>query len=292
MTQKKGEDASKEVLQGTLLFSDDESFLQVLRVPVEQHPDEATVVAGIRSFLANRCGYFEAVGKIISKMEQAADTMKRPIDGQRYAQLHEMIVRRNYAEVLSAIGSSNASKFINQDRRKALLNRVENVLLPALGEFHSAASSYREELLHNLSGGGLVAMVPGILDQMPAETKAALLSVPRSNNIINAAELFVDRVNETFSGFGEAAARVMAQDAIQFKKALESDDLPRFTGHLDREQMLKSIGADVTASDVQNEQDLAVYAVLILRLKNPAYAARRSELLAAIWEIDSNISWS
>lgn len=270
---------------------DDDSFLEILKTSGVQKPEDVTVMSGLKAFLASQAGLFELPKKLLNLIEKTSDSLQEPIDGAKFAELTVLVTQRNYAEILDVVNCRGAGKFINETRRRQLLERVQNVLFPALGAFHNTLLAFRDNLRASVSGDLAFSLLLGGGQMIPDELRGMAMTLPSVDPLKSAAEAVVVRVNQTFAGWGQATARVLASDALNIKKALEHPDLPKFAGFLNKEQMLIGLGINVTADDVQRERNLAQYTLAVLALNRGLDTATELRLLSALSAIDSNIGW-
>jgi hypothetical protein len=267
---------------------DDESFLEVLKTAGVQLPGDVDVIAGIKACLADDAGLFDLPATLLALIERTAESLNEPVDGQKIVELHELVNKRNYADILAVVNCQGAASFVNKTRRKNLLSKVRGILFPALVEFHESMESFRESIRDGLGTDVALGMMTGM---MTPEMQSIAMSPPDIEDLKNAAESLVVKVNQTFAGWGQASSRVLANDAMSIKKALDHDDLPVYTGFQNREQMMAGLGIDVTANDVNQERNLAQYTLAVLHLNRGVDADKEMRLITALALMDNKIKW-
>ena len=269
---------------------DDESFLAILKTSGIQQPLDATVVAGIKAYLASKKGLFDLPKILLDKMQTAAESLNKPIRGGEFAEVRRIIVERDYAAILDAIDGQGCARYIDGDKRKKVLERVKSTLLPALVSFHGALQNYRTGLQESLGQNVMMAFMSG--NQQAMEMARMSMVMPNTMQLKSAAEKFVVKANATFAVWGEAAARCLASDAIQIKKVLQLPQLPGLCGYASAEDFMMNISKDVTSEDIALEANLARYAYLLLVLNRGVAADAEKTLIGELMQIDIAINWN
>ncbi|MBP9669242.1 MAG: hypothetical protein KBE09_03045 [Candidatus Pacebacteria bacterium] len=268
----------------------DDSLLSALRTGGVLKVEQSTVVSAMRTALANRLGLYDIPDALVKRMESFADENAEPVPSDFFA-LREMMTRRNYAEIFEAVPGLKGN-FVTDARRNQLFRRINEHLWPAITSFQvqlkawvdswqqgAANPAMMMSALAALAGGGSMGMPPGMMQ--PPETSA----------LRDAADAFNDQINKVFAGTGVQIASALAYDAMQIKSMLENPRLPALIGAANRDQMLRQLGVEVSATYPRLETNLCRYVVSIMKVKDIADGPEAQQYLGALFMLGSQIPW-
>ncbi len=269
---------------------DDKAWLAALKTGGSLKVEDPTIViSGMRAALASRSGLFELPARISEMMETHAESLDEPVK-KEYFELHDMLIRRNYAEIFAALeidGRTHASP----KRKNALVMKLDQVLWPSLigfqGQLKSWAESWQQAYANpGATMGLLAAAMGGQASFMPPGMTAA----PATDSLHDAAAGVIDQINHCFAGLRIPAAMAMAYDALQIKTVLDNPALPGYVGAANREQMIKLLGVAVTPDYVRLEQNLARYTLAVMEFPNKTGDAE-IPYLSSLLMLGSQIPW-
>ena len=139
----------------------DESWLSALKTGGILKVDESSYIAAIRAALAEQVGLYDVPESLSRAMEAYADETDEQVPAEFFA-LRKSLTRRAYGEIFAAIEGLDGS-FITDKRRKVFLERVHELLWPAIVEAYVALNGWYQAyrsclakpsmLLATLSGG-------------------------------------------------------------------------------------------------------------------------------------------
>ncbi len=241
----------------------DETFLSALQVGGVAKMGATEVNAALRVMLAKQLGVYDLPEQLVELMEKRAEEQDEPVS-EAFYDLQKQIGERKYGEILQAMGVSG--RIMSEARKNKLLARMDG-LWATLRGFHECTGGWQKQwqdrvinpgaMMANFSamlGGGMVAGMPGMMDH------------PDVAPVIDAAAGVIDVFNKMFAGTGIPVARAMAQDSLRIKQLLEKPELPAAVGCTSREEMLKKLGAAISADYVRLEKDLVTYVLAIMKL--------------------------
>jgi hypothetical protein len=270
---------------------DDGSWLQALRAGGVLKVDKSTVVSAVRAALAHRAGLFDIPRKLVARMEEFADSNDEPVPAEFYS-LRKQITRRTYAEVFEAIDGLDGN-FVTDARIKQLLGRIDDHLWPGITLFYEQLKAWMESwqqgtsnpnallaLVLSLGGGATNALPPGIMQ--PPETGA----------LRDQADAFSDSVNRVFAGTGAQIASAIAFDATRIRDTLQNPQLPALIGAANREQMLKMLGVNVTATYPRMETNMIRFVLAIMNVSEVPAGNEELQYFSSLCMLGSQIPWS
>lgn len=117
---------------------DDTSFLELLKVGGVLKIDRTNVMAALRAAIAERVGLFNLPDILMARMEQFAVEQEEPL-GEPFYRLQRQLAERRYGDILSALGTTG--QFVNDRRKRETLNRLNEMLWPALRDFNNQLKS-------------------------------------------------------------------------------------------------------------------------------------------------------
>jgi hypothetical protein len=266
----------------------DESFVNALLTDATLKIDETAMLAGLRAAFAEKVGLFDLPEKMVEQMESTAERLEEPC-GKDWYELRKLITEKKYGDVLGALGVSGT--FISEAKKKTFLNRANSLLIGPLVAFHNQLEAFRQNVLQ----GGImsnplaaIALISG--KAMPGYASAAI-QTPSSDPLRDSALGLRQQINKVFAGHGLICARALAYDAMRIKAVLENPQLPMYLGHLNKDQMLKSLGAGVTADYARLERDVAQYAVAAIRLPDIPRGEVEQAFIGNLFQLDFSIGW-
>lgn len=280
--------AASDILPSALT---DESLLSALRTGGVLKVEQSTVISAVRTALADRLGLYDIPEALVKRMEQFADQNAEPVPPD-FFKLRKQLTRRSYADLFEVVDGLEGS-FVTDARRNQLFHRINEHLWPAVISFQAQLKAWVDSwqqgaanpammmsALAALAGGGSMGMPPGMMQ--PPETSA----------LRDAADAFNDQINKVFAGTGVQIASALAYDAMQIKGMLENARLPALIGAANRDQMLRQLGVEVSATYPRLETNLCRYVLSILKIKDIADGPEAQQYLGALFMLGSQISWN
>lgn len=268
----------------------DENWLTALRAGGTLKVDETTVVSAVKAALAYRVGFFDIPELLVRKMEDFADQNADPVSPE-YFRLRKQITQRTYGEIFEAIPGLDGT-FVTDKRRGELFRRVDATFWPALVTFHSQLKGWMDawqqgaanpaammNVIMTIAGGGGAAMPPG------------MLSPPDSGVLRDQAESFNDDLNKVFAGTIAPVASALAFDAKRIKETLANENLPAMVGAANREQMLRQLGVEVSATYPRLETNLTRYVLSVMSIKDLPAGNEELQFFSALYMLGTSIPW-
>jgi len=267
----------------------DESWLTALRAGGILKVEQSTVISAVRAALAHRAGLYEIPETLAKRMEAFADENAEAVSPE-YFKLRKQLTRRSYAEIFAAIDGLDGN-FVTDARKNMLFSRIDSSLWPAIIGFYGQLKSWVESwqqgaanpaMMMNaimMMGGGAGAMPPGMMQ--PPDTGA----------LRDGAEAFNDELNKVFAGTGVQIASALAYDAIRIKESLENPQLPSLIGAANRDQMLRSLGVEVSATYPRMETNLIKFVLSVMKIKDLAAGNEELQFFGSLYMLGSQIPW-
>jgi len=268
---------------------DDTSWLSSLRAGGVLKVEQPTIISAIRAALAYRAGLYEIPELLAKRMEQFADENREPVSSD-YFKIRKQITRRSYAELFEAIDGLDGS-YVTDARKNQLFSRIDASLWPALISFQGQLKSWVDvwsqgalnptrfisAMAKMVEGGGGVVS-PG-------------MQVPDTAVLHDAADSFSDELNNVFAGTGVQIASALAYDALKIKETLENPQLPALLGAANRDQMLRLLGVEVSATYPRMEKNLIKFVVSIIKIKDLAAGNEELQYFDSLNMLGSQIPW-
>lgn len=267
---------------------DDEAWLSALKIGGELKVDVNSVTSGMRAGLASRTGLYDVLGQLATKMEDHAESLDEPV-GAEYLKIRGMLTKRgNYAEIFAALGVEG-SGYATQARKDAFIQRLDEVLWPALYGFNQALHGWTKSWQDSM-GNPAAMMTLMLAGQRGSVLPPGMMQPPATDSLRDSAEAVVNKVNRVFAGHGIIVASAMAYDAMNIKRVLETPNLPQHVGAANREQMLRMLGVEVAADYVRLERNVIQYALSVMEY---AKVTADTELgyLTSLQMLGSQIPW-
>lgn len=268
---------------------DDVSFVAMLKTGGELKVGTTEIVSAMKAALAKGAKLYDLPKLLLETIEVTAEANDEPVP-EVFNKVQKMITQKNYADVLAAIGYSGS--FVTQARKTKLFRKLDEGLWPALVSFYKALLAWQESWQAGaanpaMMNAAMIALATGNRGAMPP----TMMQPPDTSIVQDAAETLVDKVNRVFSGTGIPVARAVAYEATQVKEILETDGLVQATGNVNKEQMLKRLGVEVTADYVRLETNICKFVLGAMNL--PKVAAGETELnyLVAMIQLGAAIPW-
>ena len=241
---------------------EDDAWLQMLKTGGELKVDKATVISAIRAALAGRSGLYELPAEIVARMERHAEELDEPV-GADFFKLRKLLTTRSYAEIFAALEVDG--QFISQKKKAVFTGRLDEILWPELLSFNAQLQSWADSWQQGMANpaammSAFLTMSQGAGAAMPP----GMMQPPATDGLRDAADAFKDKVNRVFAGVGVPVARALAYDALKIKEVLENPTLPVQIGAVNRDQMLKMLGANVSADYVRLERNITRYTLSVL----------------------------
>jgi len=265
----------------------DDSWLQALKTGGELKVDEAAIISAVRAGLASRTGLFTIPNKLVELMEAHAEELAEPL-GNEFFQLRKQVTRRSYSEVFAALDVEGS--YVTETRKKQLMSRLEKHLWPAVESYHRQLKSWQNTWTEGMSNPGMLFTAIAA-SQTGAPLPPGMMTMPETDTLRDAADSFNDTLNKIFAGTGIVISRAMAYDAQSIKKVLENQSLPAQVGVQNREQLLKKLGANVSADYVRLETNVTKYILGIIHLPKVAAGNDETSYLGALLMLGNQIPW-
>lgn len=266
----------------------DESLFDALRVGGVAKVGGTEINAVLRVLLGNKMGIDELPARIVQMMEDHAESLDEPVPSAFY-DLQRKVSQRRYAEVLDAIGAKGVH--MSEQRKQKLLGRMQGIWGLLYG-FQNKATAWQKTWQDRMANpgalmagisvmfGGAGAGVPGMMDH------------PDIAPMRDAASGVIDGINKIFRGTGIPVARALADDTLRIKEILHDDRLPAAIGAANREDMLKRLGAAVSADYGRMEKDLSSYVLSILEFGAGNVSPEKEPMfLIALQNVGMTIPW-
>ena len=117
------------------------------------------------------------------------------------------------------------------------------------------------------------------------------MQAPDTGILHDAADGFNDTINKVFAGTRMPIATALAYEAGQIVKALENPALPGYIGAVNREQMLRMLGVDVSATYPRMEVNLIKYVMSVLKIKDMSSGPEEQQFFVALAMLGNSIPW-
>lgn len=281
---------SKEVSFDGILpdVPSDESWLKALQTGGVLKVGEPTVIAAIRTALAQRVGLYELPERVVQKMEAFANEAEEPVD-EEFFKIRNLLTRRSYAEVFQAIEGLDGS-YVTKERKKELLGRIDDHLWPAIIDFQDLLDGWQKAWM---SGGNQMAMMAMVMQgAVGGAMPPGIMSPPDTGAIRDQAGAVADAANRVFKGTGMQIASALAYEASQISKIMQNPRLPALTGTPNRDALLRSLGGGIPATYPRLETNLVQYVLTVFRLKDIAGGQDEIRMLSALFMLGTQITWS
>lgn len=262
----------------------DNSFLEMLKVGGVLKITPGDVISAVKAAIAKKVGIYDLPDLLRDKMEHFAKEQGEPV-GQSFYDLNNLITTRNYADVLSILGVSGS--FISERRKNDVLDRLDEYLWPALRSFDDTLVSWCDAWNKGANPMGMVGFL--VASGRGGPMPPGLMQPPDTATLRDEAETVINKINKVFAGVGIPVARALAYDAVRIRKILEEPTLPSALGAATREQMLKSLGVDVSAADIRLERNISRYAMSIMNYPTVTSGNEDYAYLTAMYLLGSTI---
>lgn len=269
---------------------DGESWLSALKAGGVLKTETSTVIGLVRAALAHRVNLYEIPKELAAKMETFADTNEEPV-GAEFFKVRKMVTKRAYGDIFEAIEGLDAS-FVTEERKRALLAKVDKLLWPAILAFHGSLTGWQQSWVQGAanpammmnailaaSGGGAGVMPPG------------MMAPPDTGVLRDAADAVNDACNKTLSATGVQVAGAMAAEAKRIVDLLSDSRMPAMIGVANREQLLREIKAAVQPTYPRLETNITRYVLSILKVKDVAAGSEELQYFSTLFMLGSNIPW-
>lgn len=210
---------------------------------------------------------------------------------EEFFRLRKQLTQRNYGDIFAAIDGLDGH-YVTDARRNMLFGRIDTILWPSIISFHGQLKGYVDawqqgasnpammmQALTMIAGGGVGAMPP------------SMMAPPDTGTLRDASDGFNDDVNKIFAGAGVQIAAALAYDAMRIKETLENPKLPALIGVANRDQMLRKLGVEVSATYPRMETNLTKFVLSIMRIKDVAAGNDELQYFSALFMLGSAIPW-
>lgn len=268
----------------------EDAWISALRAGGQLKVDQATVIAAVRAALASRLRLYDVPDLLTAKMEEYSSRNAEPV-GAEFFKLRKQITQRTYGDIFEAIPGLEGN-FVTDSRRRDLLNRVDTHLWPALIGFHGQLKGWMDAWQQGAANPAAMMSLMLSMNGAGSALPGGLMQPPDSGVLRDSADSFNDEVNKVFSGVGVPIARALAYDAKRIKETLENPDLPRMVGAGSREEMLRMLGVDVTATYTRLETNLTKYTLSVMQVKDQPGGNAELQFLTALYMLGAQIPWT
>lgn len=265
---------------------DDGAWTTAMREGGSIRVEDATYIAGIRTLFAHRCGMFDVPAKLLDLMEKTANEADEPV-AEAYWKLRNQINRHEYSSILAALEGVNG-RAVTEKSRKEFLRRVETEMVPAIRESWIALDNWYTSMLASASNPA--ALFSSIAGMMGGAAAPVGVTIPPTDGVRDASESLRNEINHAFRGTIIPTAACFAVDAKDITETLDNKSLPTLVGAINREQMLKKLGLNVTANYARQEGILARYVLGFVKFYDEA-SGNDVQYLTALWQLGNQINW-
>ncbi len=259
---------------------DDGAWLGRLKTDGVLKVEDSTYIAAVRAALADQVGLYDVPDRLIREMDAYAEVTDEQV-GSEYFELREMLARRSYADLFSAVKGLNGS-YITDKRRKAFLQKLQAEMWPALKRGNNALESWNQVYRENSNDLGNIALV--------LQGQGDMVAIADTSSLHEAGDDIIMSINRAFSGTGVQVSAALAYDACEIIKALNNPRLPMLIGVPSRELMLKKIGISVSGGYVRQERNLVRFVMAFVN-HNAVSADAETHYFKALWQLGSQIDW-
>lgn len=268
---------------------DDASFLAMLKVGGELRIGLAEMISAVRAALADKTKLYELPKIVLEKMKKFAEDQDQPVTPDYY-KLRTLLTRRNYSEIFAALDIDSAS--VTQESKNLLLNRLRTFLWPAFSGFNDQLSSYMNMWQQGAANPGAMMMAMTSFMSGTPSPATGMMQPPDTSGLRDASESVINDINKVFAGEGIIISRALAYDANRIKEVLENPNLPAQVGATNRDQMLKLLGADISADYVRLERNLVRFAMSIIEYPKVTAGQEEIAYLVALFQLGNAIPWN
>lgn len=272
------------------LVPTDESWLSAVCASGALKVEQSSVISAVRAALAHRAGLYEIPDLLSARMETFADENAEPVPPDFY-EIRNQMTRRSYAEIFAALPGLNGS-FVTEKRKSQLFSRIDANLWPSIVSFQSQLKAWVESwqqgaanpammmsAIMSMAGGGVGAMPPG------------MMAPPDTGALRDAADEFTNNINKVFAGTGVQIVSALAYDARQIKETLENQRLPSLIGAANRDQMLRQLGVEVSATYPRMETNLTKFVLGVMKIKDLAAGNEELQYFSSLYMLGAQIPW-
>lgn len=268
---------------------DDDAWLAALKTGGVLKVTPNNVICGMRAALASRSGLFDLPSRLTELMESHAESLSEPV-GSDYFELNDLLTRRNYAEIFSALGI-DGRKYASVKRKGELVRRLDEVLWPALLGFQSRLKGWVDAWQQSFNNpGAAMGFIAAAISGRGGALPPGMTEAPATDVLHDAADTVINDINRCFAGVGIPVAMAMAYDAQCIKKVLENPNLPIHIGAANRDMMLKLLGVDVAPDYVRLERNISRYALAVMEYPKVTADAELT-YLSSLLMLGSQIPW-
>jgi len=268
---------------------DDTSFVESLKVGGVLKVGITEIISAIKAALADRVKFYDLPNDLKERMERTAETLEEPCS-EDYYNIRKLVTRRNYSEVLHALGIDGGT-FITENGKAKFLAKLEELLWEEVYSFQQILSAWNKLWMETAGNPGVVAAAIAAAVGGSGIPAGMMQQPPETAHLRDAAEKAIMVINKIFAGLGIPLVRALAYEAQKIKEVLENPKLPALVGAENRERMLKMLGVDVAGDYVRLERNLVQYIVAIMEY--PKTTSDQTEIiyLNAMLQLGSSIPW-
>ncbi len=266
---------------------DDVSFLNMLKIDSILKIGMTEIISAIKAWLASQIGLYKLPGVIADLMQKFAEEQEEPC-GPEFYSLQNLLVRRRYSEIFAALEIDTTS--VTQAKKDAFLKKIENILWPALSEYHKQIISWVDSYRLTAADPANIVAALSVLASDNKNTVPAI-QIPSTNVLHDAAKDIIDKINKVFAGTGIIIARALAFDANNINKILENPTLPAQIGASNHNQMINMLGTNVSADHIRLERNIARYALSVLEFSTTTAQPLDLAYINALFALGNTIPW-
>lgn len=268
----------------------EESWLIALRAGGVLKVEQSTVISAIRAALADKVYLYDLPSKIVKAMESFADANAEPVPAKEFFAIRKQLTRKSYAEIFEAIDGLDGS-FVTDARKNAFLKKVDELLWPAIVSFYNQLKAWVDAWQQGASNPGMMMNIMATV-MAGGKVPAGMISAPpETGTLRDEADALNDGINKVFSGTGAQIAAALAYEASSIKKMLENTQLPSMIGVANREQMLRTLKADVPATYPRLETNLSKFVLGVLKVKDIADGDEALQYFTSLHMLGAQIPW-
>lgn len=262
----------------------DDSWLSILKTGGVLKVDQATYIAAIRAALADRTKIYDVPKKLVDALESYAYEADEPVSPEFY-KLMKQLTRRSYGDLFAAIDGVDGN-FVSEKRKKALLDRINAHLWPAVANCYQQLNAWQQAWVNGFNPTILMANYMGGGAPLPP----GMAQVPDTSPLQDASDDLRNALNRSLAGTGSVVASAMAYDYRQIKEVLQDPSLPAKVGAANREQMYKRLGLAVDASMIRAEVSIVRFIMSFVQADNVTPDAAAG-YYSALFVLGSQINW-
>lgn len=245
---------------------DSKSFLRALSAVSTLKVEENYIFAVCRAYVGDRVGIFNLLKVIRDQIEDQLLALEEPAT-PNYYKIQKFVAQKQYSDIFAGLEFPVGANLINDANRNKLLRGFRDIVLTFLDEFQADLVLYEDACVKAFSNpGAVLGIIGGALGGNP--NSALMMGQPLDAQHLREKALSLNNaLNRAFAGNGSLCARALAAESEHIQEVLAMPDLPVMLGTVNREQMLKKLGVNVSLDMVRTEAVLCQYILGIMKLE-------------------------